>query len=522
MSLRIKSLLIVVLVLLSLLLILFILSQTILLESFRQLEDRETRQNVQRALNALDDELAGLSSSNRDYATWDDTYAFIQDGNQEYIDNNLGDEFIVNLNVSFMIFVNAAGEVVYSKAVDLKTGTAARLPSGISAYLEADGGLLTDSSGEASVSGIVTLLEGTFLVSSRPIVDSLAQQPPRGSLIFGRVLDDYQIQQLSESLRLPIEIYQVGNPQLPSDFVAARAALSSESTVWIQPIDATTISGYTLLNNLRGDEAAFLRVNQPRDIYSQGQSTILLFLVLLLVAGLLFAAGTILSLGRFVLWPLSRLSANVNAVTRSGDISARLNVEGNDELSRLGRDIDHMLEKLEQSQQALSQQGIRLQAVIKSAPIMLLAINQAEDMTLCEGNIFKTLGIDPEKVIGRKVSDVFQNAPYFIDEIRRAAKGALSESMLPLGKYTFDVRYISLPGTGVLGVATDITARVEAEQKLATTYADLKSKNERLTRLSEFLSSTVSIMSETVKRGAPQQELKDYIEFVKKEMSELN
>ena len=86
MTLRTKTLSIISLTVIGLLVVLYITSTTIVMGGFAHVEDQDTRKNVQRVLDAYTDEVAKLNITAGDWATWDATYAFIEDGNQAYID----------------------------------------------------------------------------------------------------------------------------------------------------------------------------------------------------------------------------------------------------------------------------------------------------------------------------------------------------------------------------------------------------------------------------------------------------
>src|SRR3972149_3928320 len=95
MALRAKTLVLIALTTGCLLAILYTISQSIFLGKFRQLEEQNTRRSVQQVLNVLDNELKELDAFNNDWAVWNDTYAFIEDRNEEYIKSNLVDETFI-------------------------------------------------------------------------------------------------------------------------------------------------------------------------------------------------------------------------------------------------------------------------------------------------------------------------------------------------------------------------------------------------------------------------------------------
>ena len=96
MTIRKKTLLVVGLTLLGLLVTAFVVSRGILSQGFADLEETETQANVQRALSALSVESSDVDTLVKDWAEWDDTYAFIEDSNDEYIDSNLIDGMFIS------------------------------------------------------------------------------------------------------------------------------------------------------------------------------------------------------------------------------------------------------------------------------------------------------------------------------------------------------------------------------------------------------------------------------------------
>lgn len=89
MSIRWKPALIISILLLALMLSMLFISRAILLSSFSRLEEEDVRENVQRALNALNDRMVSLAGVAGDYAAWDDSYAFVRNRDPKFIATNL-------------------------------------------------------------------------------------------------------------------------------------------------------------------------------------------------------------------------------------------------------------------------------------------------------------------------------------------------------------------------------------------------------------------------------------------------
>lgn len=119
MTLRQRTVITVGLTFLGLVVIAYIAAQLIVLNSFAQLERQSLEDDLQRAINALNDVLVKQDVLNLDWAAWDDTYQFIQDRNETYIESNLLDQTFIDTQLNLMIFVNMDGDLVFGKQFDL-------------------------------------------------------------------------------------------------------------------------------------------------------------------------------------------------------------------------------------------------------------------------------------------------------------------------------------------------------------------------------------------------------------------
>ena len=92
--------------------VIYTISQVVLLKSFEKIETAQMEQNLTRVHSSFDEKLVSLQIKLADWAQWDDTYQFIGDGNTEYIESNLSDETLINLQINLMAFINNNNEVV--------------------------------------------------------------------------------------------------------------------------------------------------------------------------------------------------------------------------------------------------------------------------------------------------------------------------------------------------------------------------------------------------------------------------
>jgi PAS domain S-box-containing protein len=365
MTLRRKTILIIGATLIGLLLILFAVSQGILLSSFSRLEVKDTSKNVERALGALSDETSSLVTMTRDWAVWDDTYNFIENGNNEYIEANPTDAEFEALRVNVMLFINSSGQIVYSEAFDLEQEQEVPVPQSLLGHISPESIILQHSNTESGVSGIILLPEGPLLIAAQPILTSQGDGPIRGTLIWGRYLDSAEIGRLAETTHLSLTVQRLDEPQMSSDFEAARSSLSEKTPIFVRPLDKEFVAGYSLLEDVYGKPVMMLRIDLPREIYHQGQTSQLYFLASILGVGLVFGVVVLLLLGESVLAPLSRLSAAVSSIGRTGVLSTRVSAKGKDELSSLAGEINRMLGSLELSCEKLRESEEKFKRLVE-------------------------------------------------------------------------------------------------------------------------------------------------------------
>ncbi|MBE9093324.1 CHASE4 domain-containing protein [Tychonema sp. LEGE 07203] len=367
MKLRRKTLSIVGLTIAGLTGILYAASSSILLGSLVKAEEQEATQVVKGVLNVFGQTANDFNSRFADWSAWDDAYAFIQNGNKEFIASNLIPEGLANVRVNLAVFVNTSGKIVYGTGFDSQKVKLTPVPEALKQRISLGDPLLQHSTVNSSLAGILLLPSGPILITSRPIVTTKNTGPIRGTLIFGRNLDAAGIARISKITRLPLTVHSVNEVQLPADFVKAREKLSGNKPILVRPVSEDLMAGYALIRDIYDRPALLLRVDLPREIYRQGQISLLYLLVSVVLAGIGFIGCTLLLIEGLVLSRLSGLASSVNRVSSSQNLSVRLPVSGADELSDLARTINGMLEAIASAENEQLEEKARYRAVVEQA-----------------------------------------------------------------------------------------------------------------------------------------------------------
>ncbi len=477
MSLRIRVLLTIGLTAVLLTALIGLLFSQTLLRAFAEAELRETERDIGHARAFLEDELRAIDVLNHDWASWDDTYVFIEDANSAYIRSNITEETFRNTHLNLMLFVHASGRVVFAQAYDLETEKEVPVPQEMYDVLP----VLTRPS-EESVRGLLLLPEGILQVTARPILTSEDQGPARGVLVFGRYLSAGTLARMSEHLDLTVTAHRADRPEeWPEDLRAIYPQLSPESPVLARALDETRIAGYGLMTDLAGRPALILRTEGPRDIYQRGLLALRYSVSTAVTVALLVAMAAILLLDRDILARLSSLAAQVRAIGAGGEPRGRVALRGRDELAGLARAFNETLDALERARREREEREAQLLRLAENSPDVIYRLRLSP---------FRPEYISPAvtRILGYPPEAFYENWRLLYEvvhpEDRMLLRAALHGDVPP--EKPLILRWVNRNGetvwaehrhivvydeTGrvvvVEGIARDITEQKQAEEELA-------------------------------------------------------
>lgn len=443
------------------------------LSNFLELEQTDTLENVERVQNAVATEQSYLDYIVQDWACWDDTYRFIDDKNQEYIDVDLQNQTLAGINVNVMIFVDNSGKVVYVKSVNTHTVEEAPVPKKLLEMIE-DGSLLTKGEND-SKSGFVLLDEDPMFIACHPILTTDYEGPSKGTLIFGRYFDDALLESFKIVTRSSLLMYRT-DKQMPADFqMKIKNVSENPEKIVVEPLNENQIAGYFGLNDINGQLALLIRADFPRELYLHGKKTLSYMYFFLLLTGLMTGVGVKFALDKLFISRLVQIDDFVTKVRSEKDLSKRLSLEDNDELYRLSREINGMLNEIYLAEQELKAQAREKKVLLDS--LNELAVFVDPELKIIWANKaaldYMKMGLEKAKGVCLKDAPVI-NGPLFEDlnfeQIFATGEKKSGEFVAKDGKVWF-AQAIPVPdekGTiiGILQTCRDITERKEAERLL--------------------------------------------------------
>ena len=360
MTLRKKTLLVVIVTLIALVVVLFFSIQSIVMGSIADLERRDVTTQVQRVNEALDNRLSAMDQklrveANPGRASNRELYAAALDNEITKVsqthENKLA-EFIANLDMNVFLFSYAPDNIRWAQGYDEATRSLTPILEGLRAQLAPDSPLLNPPEDDSSLVGLVLLPEGPMLVTS---VRILAQKEggtvyESAAMVMGRFLDEDEILKLEEQTQLDLAVTPFGDVQDPDvRSLAGRAPFldTAEEQVHVLPRNDDIVEGHTVLSDINGDKALALRVDIPRDVMEEGRNSINLLLIALVAVGVVLVVVIALVLDRLVLSRMSSLNQQVSNISMQSALEDRVEVPGRDELSNLGGAINGMLGEIQ-------------------------------------------------------------------------------------------------------------------------------------------------------------------------------
>jgi PAS domain S-box-containing protein len=488
MKLQEKTSLVLIALLIFVLIIISSFVAVISLSSYRDLEQRYMIQDVNQAVNKLNDELVSMSSLASDWGPWDDTVEFVNGNDPNYISSNLQPYGFDNINLNIIAITDTRGNVLFSGAYDLNNRVMVKTPEKFLGSIDLKSPLMNMSDPHVGTAGLMVTQDGPLLVVSQPITFSNYTGPVKGVIIMGRYLDDAEVVRLAHLTSPSLQFTPISDPTISPSLKTALGTGDQKSRVLVQNPEPGSVAGYTIIKDIYGNDALILRITESRDIYQQGVNTTLQYIMVVLAAGLFLGVVMLFVLDRLVLSRITDLMGQVSSIGRTTDISERLTVRGDDEFSGLAAEINHMLETIGNVQRGLQASEGRFRELAELLPMIIFEMDTAGNLSYVNKAGADLFGVT-EKTIAQGTNIRHYISPGDIEKMQRGLSAVRSGAKSPGQIYTLQrpdgnlmraIVYTSLiqregMDLGFRGVVLDITERIRLEEALTESEEYLQS-----------------------------------------------
>jgi sensor domain CHASE-containing protein len=315
------------------------IASTVILPKFLALEQQKGQRDIHRVQMALAMNLEEMARNVEDYAQWDEMYAFARSRNPAFTQASLSPRVFDHLRLNCIFIYGADGEKIWAQTRDYRTTELLRipdLPEGEFAHWDAR---FRRPDSPVVLSGFLTCGKQVMYAASSPILTSHGAGPPRGHVVFGRLLLPGEQEQLARQVHVKFSL----RGDLPESVAGREKTAPQESEILFDPASENQLDVYLPLKGLGGATIRWIAAGIPRQISAEGRQALRLSGYTIGMTGFLILAAAYWCFGRFVVKPVEKLTRHVQWIRQSGDLTNRLNIHRTDEVGILATEFDLLL-----------------------------------------------------------------------------------------------------------------------------------------------------------------------------------
>lgn len=414
-------------------------SYVVISKNFERLEERIVRANLTRISNAVAHQQQHLDSVANDWANWNSTYEFMWGRDPDYTEAEVSDETFNQYEINLLMLLDVSGRVALCRSFG--RGQSVCRDEKQRGYMVQIARDLTGNRADGTVSGLITVGGQPMQVSMRPILRTDLSGPSRGTLIMARWMDEGQLLEIARMLALPMTAVVESASDVRSSSVDAVSPWGMERE-WVKVLGRDRIAGFVRIDDVVGAPGLVLTTEFRRDLLHEGRAAQWWFFGQIVMITVLLSFSGLLMLQRLVLSRVARLGAMANSISSTGDLSQRISISGNDEISIVETAFNSMLQEMEEARRELliAQETLEYNA---SHDGLTGVLNRAATMQQLKAEISRSLrGSGPIGVLlldldyFKAVNDKYGHAAG--DEVLRSVTEAARSTLRPydmIGRY---------------------------------------------------------------------------------------
>lgn len=325
------------------------------IRKFISLENQFLLSKERSVHNILKLERAHLRNTCSDWALWDDSWEFMQNGNPDYISNNLALDSLITLDVNLMSFIHYDGTIKWQMEADLNNKIRTQSPEFPLDYFPIES--LSFNPLEIK-DGIAQWNNRIMLIASHPIYKSDDTGNSLGFLLIARDLTPSIIGGLSDIAQVNFKLLNLEEAiTLFTDAELTRlkktgSLVKKTKKKLYSYIQTSTITAHSGL--------LYLELELPRTIMRIGWEGYIIYLTLTLSGLLLIGYATLQFIILNYSTPVKQLYQDVQHIREAGDLSYRLPIRSDDEFGQFCRNFNSLLQVIEVQRNELIQHNLSL------------------------------------------------------------------------------------------------------------------------------------------------------------------
>ena len=322
-------------------------------KNYELLEQNAVHDNIQRTQHLWGKEQVTLVSAVGDWAPWDDLFDFARQPNsREFVEKNLQDASMANLQVDIAVVTDPVGKILFVKAIDQDAKREVPVPDQLQRHIMPGQKYLQGLQGETPLNGVLWLENQPVLLAAQRIFKSDHSGESPGILVFLRKVDEKLLKEMADIVQAPV-------------FITADQSVLSQGEKHDQHLHANAderfIRAMLPVTDLYGNVAFAIVIDTARSFTLEAQKQFKYFIGLMFFLIVAIVVISTAGLHLLVLRRLKQIDDYLKQVDiLTGDVK-KIEIAGNDELTQVATTVNHLLDKIAVDRQQIEQINRQLQ-----------------------------------------------------------------------------------------------------------------------------------------------------------------
>jgi diguanylate cyclase (GGDEF)-like protein/PAS domain S-box-containing protein len=438
-----KKTLIIVSIIFSIILIaLFFYLRFSVLENYLKIEEEATVDKVMQVKKILNKNLDQVKRISSSFSLSRQTYDYINDRNDSFIETDLTDKLLAELGIDIFILADGNNDLKYAMFFDRAAMKKTPAPAHVTDIFSDEKFLKTADNFLIERSGIMMIDSTAYFIVIKPVkpADS-SDNKSAGTIIIGQMLSGEVISAISSEIKNEVSITDINNPEVKNSNDSIISNLSAGADYDISYISSKEIEGHTFLKDLNGKPVLLLSVKSPRTVYAEGRNNIYTLFFVIFFVGIISSLTIFFVIEKIVLSRIVSLSKKTEEIGKTKDLSKNVSFSGRDEVAKLAVSINKMLRDLKINELDILKSEKRFKDLVELLPEIVIETDCKMNISFANQSFFKALGYDKVDLdLGLSLKDILVQADF---KKVKDSLGTLSQA----GK-TYSAEYTLLKKSG--------------------------------------------------------------------------
>ncbi len=326
-------------------------------------DEQLASENATRVERVIQDEVAKLSANAVSWGYWSEANNFMRTKDQQFIIDNLADDVLASAGFQIILYLDENKNVIFSRSIDPETGEGQQVPQGLIQYLFTNPSLFQQENLTDDISGVISLPEGPFLISSRKTLEGDSTGPSNGFVIVSKPLDERTLSDIGFITGLDISGFPIASSNNPPEISNVEQILRDGQRYVLSQLGGGLAAAFILLNDIQEFPTSILQISFPSTVFSQTTNILRFLLPALLIIALGYGLTINRLMNQYVVNPLTTLDSDLGSVIEAKGSQVRVHETGDQEIKSLSLSINSLLESNENSEAELKRSLNQLLAI---------------------------------------------------------------------------------------------------------------------------------------------------------------